>query len=123
MTARRPIKFCSRCWRKLGNRNLSGICDRCNPLKRKALGIRNCLDCGAPISGLGITGLCPQCLAQRQKLGQYHANDEGPPGDIELPLPEPTQAWPGTLEKVLIMARRRELGQELFHPLDRGMRS
>lgn len=123
MTARRPIRFCSKCGRELGNRNLSGVCNRCNPVKRTALGIRNCIDCGAPISGLGSTGLCPSCLAQRQKLGQFIGYGEGPPGDIELPMPEPTLAWPGTLEKVLVMARRRELGQELFHPMDRVMRS
>ncbi len=37
---------------------------------------------------------------------------------VELPLPVPTTARPGTPEKVLVIERRKALKQQLWHPLD-----
>lgn len=34
--------------------------------------------------------------------------------------PEPTDALPGTVEKILVMQRRAEMGYAVFHPGDAG---
>ncbi len=40
-------------------------------------------------------------------------------GNRTLPLPiEPTDAMPGTPEKLAVMAIRAEAGYQVFHPLD-----
>lgn len=39
-------------------------------------------------------------------------------GNHGRPLPTPTTAWPGTDEKVAVLAARAEAGQQLFHPHD-----
>jgi hypothetical protein len=36
------------------------------------------------------------------------------------PPPEPTQAWPGTPEKVDVLCRRAEQRCQLWHPRDAG---
>jgi hypothetical protein len=35
-----------------------------------------------------------------------------------VPLPAPTEALPGTAEKVAVLQERARLGQALWHPLD-----
>lgn len=42
--------------------------------------------------------------------------------NADRPLAEPTQAEPGSPEKVAELARRLEAGQELWHPLDARLR-
>jgi hypothetical protein len=42
------------------------------------------------------------------------------PGRLKLP-PFPTQALPGTLEKIAVLEQRASLGQELWHPDDAPM--
>lgn len=36
-------------------------------------------------------------------------------------MPEPTGARPGSLEKLFVIAKRVELGQQLFHPCDESV--
>jgi hypothetical protein len=45
----------------------------------------------------------------RRGVGNFNGN---------VPLPEPTLAVPGTPEKMAVLARRAELKQALWHPLD-----
>ena len=40
------------------------------------------------------------------------------PGETEGPLPTPTAALPGTVEKFMVLCARAAAGQQLFHPLD-----
>lgn len=42
------------------------------------------------------------------------------PDERRRPKPIPTRAVPGSQEKIEVLARRYELGQELHHPLDLG---
>lgn len=40
--------------------------------------------------------------------------------DSSLPLPTPTEALPGTLEKLLVVEERARRGERLWHPDDAG---
>jgi hypothetical protein len=41
---------------------------------------------------------------------------------IDKPLPTPTDALPGSAEKIAVLAERLALGQQLHHPADAGGR-
>ncbi len=69
--------------------------------------------------------LSPAEYAERRKArgrveaaARVMAEPVAPSVTVALPLPEPTTALPGTPEKVAVIERRRELGQQLFHPDD-----
>lgn len=46
-----------------------------------------------------------------------YVSGEARPGGRHIP-PEPTDARPGSEEKILILCERASLGQALWHPLD-----
>lgn len=52
----------------------------------------------------------PQCLLQRLRILSTVRNTR--------PLGTPTTALPGSKEKVRVLAKRYQLGQDLWHPLD-----
>ena len=83
----------------------------------------SCRHCGLP--GRRPKGLCWKCFSdpqineQYQSLSKYHPTAEkdfaGP-----APLGEPTDALPGTEEKMLAMEDRARRGLAIFHPADAG---
>lgn len=50
---------------------------------------------------------------------RFRTEDGMQPMLFESDVPEPTNAMPGSLEKVEILARRYLAGQQLWHPEDR----
>lgn len=69
-------------------------------------------------------GLCWQCFYTPAIRELYPANAKYTiqgfglnVQDAKLPS-RPTQALPGSPEKIAVMQQRARLGQELFHPLD-----
>lgn len=71
--------------------------------------------------------LCWRCFAQPEVRGRYPplgaASGVGADHDAEpLPALEPTAACPGSEAKIRIMAARAERGEQIFHPLDAGVR-
>ncbi len=70
-------------------------------------------------------GLCCPCFATPSIRAQYPVavtdrNRRGVEdfcGKAGLP-PEPTEALPGSAEKIAVLAARAELRQSLWHPLD-----
>lgn len=59
---------------------------------------------------------CRVTEAEKIALRRF-SNSYGVGGDV--PLPEPTNALPGTAEKIEVLRRRAKAGQSLFHPRDR----
>lgn len=55
--------------------------------------------------------MCPQCLLRRLRILSTVNSTR--------PLGRPTKALPGTKGKIRVLARRFQLGQNLWHPLDR----
>jgi hypothetical protein len=80
-----------------------------------------CPECDGPMpirrtSG-GICGKCLNDPAIRQKRGLPCPDFRG-----RAPLPSrPTNAAPGTEEKIVVLEERARLGMALFHPLDAPM--
>lgn len=70
---------------------------------RHAVPQRMCPKCGMPTPSLN---LCQQCVAEASV---------GPEAEKEC---EPTRAYPGTLEKINVLAGRFERGEKLHHPDD-----
>ncbi len=74
-----------------------------------------CSRCGQSLTVRCRRGLCRRCFRE----------DPGPSVEKdffrELPLPEaPTEAWPGTVEKLAVMESRAAGGRSVFHPSDPG---
>lgn len=83
-----------------------------------------CVHCGTP--GRRPKGLCWRCHSTPEINSQYQSTSKFRPlGEKDfigsVPLAEPTDALPGTDEKVRVMESRAALGLALFHPLDAGM--
>ncbi len=87
------------------------------PHRRACDACRNpaCADCGKPRPYGHGHGRCAACA------GKYKARKpRGEEGQVILPTrkPVPTDARPGTPERVLVLAARYEAGEHLFHPED-----
>jgi len=82
-------------------------------------------------------GLCRQCYynpaVDRARFApvdprgnRFFADKERDDGVPDFagpaPFPQPTDALPGTPEKVAVLIARAERGEALFHPLDAGSR-
>lgn len=93
-------------------------------LKNNTVG--NCPHCereNVPIKARGICRKCyafPEIRCLYDCLPHYVKPIQGPGSDtiVKRPLPEPTDALPGTEEKVKVLKERAMLGQQLWHPLD-----
>ena len=72
-------------------------------------------------------GLCWKCIYVPEISEQYPTESKygrrGIQTDDEMrkPASEPTSHPPGTLEKMAVMSRRWENGEELYHPQDADM--
>ena len=71
------MKRCTRCRRKLGSCNRSGICLRCRFQRR-----RRCTQCGRPISWKGATGLCYTCARNARPLDAQRRPVDPTPEEI-----------------------------------------
>jgi len=86
-----------------------------------------CRHCAKPIVNTTRRGLCAGCYNTRLIRDQYpapsptacgtyrgidHGNKQGE-------LPEPTEALPGSPEKLQVLMRRARRGEKLFHAKDR----
>jgi hypothetical protein len=63
-------------------------------------------------------GLCRHCYPNHGPRRGEHWTRELGSNYIKRPLPQPTNALPGTKAKMTVLAERLRLGQELWHPLD-----
>lgn len=120
---------CLHC-RRLGNINRRSLCTRCyltpdirakypTLLKRPAA----CRHCGRGKPNRP-RGLCFRCFDNLTVRSLYpstskYARKGAGTGNGNAPLPEPTDAAPGTPEKMAVLAARAAAGQRLWHPLDR----
>lgn len=103
--------------RVMHSRNL---CETCY---RKAA--RPCRHCKA-VRRVKGRGLCFRCYTTPSILKKYRAANRGRAGQSPvavhvvdpLPAPGPTQAVPGTEEKIRVLEARVAAGQELHHPND-----
>ncbi len=78
----------------------------------------SCSHCGVAANHAG-RGLCKRCYNNRSVRVRYPCTLEiANTNQAPATLPEPTDALPGTPEKVRVLARRMQLGQQLYHPLD-----
>lgn len=89
---------------------------------------RMCLHCRKRVINRP-RGLCMPCyvdpairdgydvVLQRYRGGGNRGVGICQTGTYQLPA-EPTDAQPGSPEKILVLRRRAEMGQALFHPLD-----
>jgi hypothetical protein len=69
-------------------------------------------------------GLCPRCHRTPGLRHQYEPlrrcgewSDREPPAPT-LPAAEPTDAAPGSDDKIAVLIARREAGEHLWHPRD-----
>lgn len=82
-----------------------------------------CLNCRQPRS-IDRRGLCKRCYSQasiRSKYPRGMRADSGGRGGNNLipPIPEdPTDAQPGSNEKMIVMQERIEAGFRPHHPMD-----
>ena len=73
--------------------------------------------------------LCPNCQKIMLHVGYdtclpcYARSDGEEISSSKSPvsIPEPTDALPGSVKKVLVLAERARRGQRLYHPLDAGI--
>lgn len=69
-------------------------------------------------------GLCWTCyytpgvVALYPSTSKYARRGVGHGHRVHAPLPEPTDALPGTPEKLAVLAARSAAGQQLHHPAD-----
>jgi hypothetical protein len=81
-----------------------------------------CRHCGAKATK--PRRLCWRCYADaaiRERYTQLQRQQRRE-GRGRKPLPQPTDALPGTEAKMRVLEERRAAGQELWHPLDPGTR-
>lgn len=114
---------CERC-RQPRVHHARGQCKSCRHVMcRQERGIGPCVHCGRRV-GDRPRGLCAACyyvpaLRQRYAVRPSKFNAQGsglvPP---TRPPAVPTEALPGTPEKVEVMRQRLERGEALYHPED-----
>ncbi len=97
----------------------------------------NCRHCGKALSVERTRGLCSCCYNVKEVRRLYSIKEPDSPLGRRIvtdfygttppvrkgalghrPLPVPTDACPGTAEKIEVMHARAVLGQPLFHPDD-----
>lgn len=88
--------------------------------------MRTCRSCGRlnPSRPRGLCNKCYNSLEVRERFPSLPSRGScrGEPDFYGAShVPEPTVALPGSEEKVLVMIRRCELRQSLFHPRDAKM--
>jgi hypothetical protein len=85
-----------------------------------------CLHCERRLAAKGRRGLCLSCWHDRGIRKRYPMKPGGHGKGRDCtgarPLPEPTDAPPGSEAKVKVLARRARLRQELWHPEDKQVR-
>ena len=88
-----------------------------------------CRHCSKPVTDPYRKGLCWKCAGTPEISKQYPSlskfNPRKQKGDFYLTNPStsdcPTMALPGSEEKILVLMRRVENKQKLFHPDDMPM--
>lgn len=92
-------------------------------IAKKSVGKLKCLHCGYRVSTRGRQ-LCQPCFRDIRIRLQYPLLDSSQKGggvgltESQLKIPEPTDAMPGSLEKIEVLQRRLLRGERLHHPLD-----
>lgn len=88
----------------------------------------DCRHCGSVRGDSRCRRLCYYCYGDVVIRALYpslrpadRANWGGDNTSSSRPLPAPTAAFPGTPQKIEVLAARAEAGQQLWHPLDRGL--
>lgn len=80
-----------------------------DPTKVQGGGI--CFSCNTDRFSLSNRGLCPYCQANGNIRAYY-------PVDRPRGVPKPTNALPGSADKIKVLEDRETRGQELWHPDD-----
>lgn len=88
--------------------------------------LKKCVHCGERQANRPRR-LCWKCYYTPEVKDQYPpATAHGKRGIAleapRLPADSPTEAFPGTEEKIAVLMRRAALGQALYHPLDAGQK-
>lgn len=83
-----------------------------------------CRHCHNPKKGIDRRGLCRPCYRDPDVRAQYAVIPTTNCGlalsNAKLPMPNtPTDAQPGSEEKVAILEARAAAGEQLWHPKDR----
>lgn len=83
-----------------------------------------CRHCGQRRSFAG-RGLCAICWRNRvvrdcyPPLKGFHLDGVSADNSLKRPMPRPTEAPPGSPEKLAVLCKRAAAEQQLFHPEDR----
>ena len=102
-------KYCRRCYNEAKGVYKAGCCKDC-------FQFLCCTMCGK--QGVCAAGRCLACHLKRPRRARQPQPERPGAATKRLQTPSPTQAMPGTPEKIAVLEARRLAHEHLFHPDD-----